>query len=163
MGVSSFATKLKKGQVGERVIIERLEKIGCDPQDLTDYQIYKKYQQKGLDFTFLDRKLDVRLRGDSKANIIFSKEDDNGMTFMELTKKTGDKGWFETSKSDYIFIYDPLYERSFFYDLEIMRNHFEDKRKNHNLKVIQLKDGCYGVWQKVDQLIEAGLIKELKA
>ena len=162
MSISTFETKLKKGKVGERVIIERLTSIGCAPQDLTDYSTYKKYQQKGLDFTFLDRKLNVRLRGDSNANIIFSSEDDNGMTFMELTKQNGNRGWFETSKSDYIFIYDPLYERSFFYDLEKMRNHFENKKKNRTLKVIQLKDGCYGVWQKVDQLIEIGLIKELK-
>ena len=163
MSISTFETKWKKGKVGERVIIERLNAIGCAPQDLTDYSTYKKYQQKGLDFTFLDRKLNVRLRGDSKANIIFSKEDDYGMTFMELTKKTGNRGWFETSKSDYIFIYDPLYERSFFYDLEKMRNHFENKKKNRTLKVIQLKDGCYGVWQNVEQLMKIGLIKELKA
>ena len=162
MSISSFKTKLKKGKIGEKIVIERLKALGCDPQDLTDYDTYKKYQKKGLDFTFLDRDLKVRLRGDSKANIKFSSKDDNGMTFMELTKKYGDKGWFYTSLSDYIFIYDPTYQRVFFYDLKEMRDHFEKKQKERTLKVVQLDDGCYGVWQNVDQLKKVGLVKELK-
>lgn len=159
--MSTFQTKLKKGKVGERAIIERLAKIGCEPKDLTNYTTYKKYQQKGLDFTFLDRKSNVRLRGDSKANILFSSENDNGMTFMELTKSNGREGWFLSSRSDYIFIYDPLYKRSFFYDLSKMKEYFKIKEKNRTLKTVQLKDGCYGVWQKVDQLIKMNLVKEL--
>lgn len=158
MSITSFETKLKKGQVGERVVIERLERLGCQPQDLTDYSKHKKMQQKGLDFSFLDRKSGAMLRGDSKANILFSDEDKLGMTFMELTKKNGSEGWFWTSKSDYIFIYDPTFERSFFYDLDEMRKVFKEKLSSRTLKVAQLKDGCYGAWLPVDHFLIKGLV-----
>lgn len=159
--MDTFDIRLKKGGVGERVILERLEKAGLEPQDLTDYSKFKKFQQKGLDFTFLDKESGVRMRGDSKANILFSTRYNLGMTFMELTKKDGNLGWFWSSKSDYIFIYDAIFERAFYYDLDDMRKYIRTRLDNNSLKVKQVRDGTYGAWISVDYLLSQNLIKIL--
>ena len=150
-----FGQMLKKGAKGEQVIIERLQNI-TEVKDLTDYEAFKKFQRKGLDFEFKDRKTGVWLRGDSKANIIGGGLDKKGVTFMEFTKGSGAQGWFLTSKSDYIFLYDVNSGRSYFYDLDAMRKHMENKK--NSLKFKQVQDGAYGVWYPVDH----PLIQELK-
>lgn len=152
-----FTLKLAKGAKGEQVVIERLRAI-TEVQDLTDYQAYRKYQRKGLDFMFKDRKTGAWLRGDSKANIMGGTESNLGVTFMELYNKKGSEGWFKTSKSDFIFIYDVKTGRSYFYDLDEMRKLFNTKQSNNELTIKTVQDGSYGVWWPVAH----PLIKELK-
>ena len=151
-----FKNMLAKGAKGEKVIIERLSKI-TEVKDLTDYSAFRTYQRKGLDFQFKSLKdKDVWLRGDSKANIMGGTDDNKGVTFFEVYKGTGKKGWFLTSKSDYIFIYDVKMGKSYFYDLDKMKEHilnlpdFESRLK-------RVSDGAYGIWWPVNH----ALIKEL--
>lgn len=152
-----FTNMLAKGAKGEKIIIERLRNL-TEVKDLTDYYQFKKYQRKGLDFQFkslLDK--NVWLRGDSKANIMGGSEDNLGVTFFELYKDIGNEGWFKTSKSDYIFIYDVTMGRSYFYDLDKMRKHI-NSLPDLDKRLKQVSDGAYGVWWPVAH----PLIKELK-
>lgn len=149
-----FQIKLSKGRVGEAAIIEALSKI-TEVKDVTDYSKHKSYQQKGMDFSFLNRNTGVWDRGDAKANI--SK---TNMTFMELYKKTGHEGWFKKSKSDYIFCYSSYTGKIYFYDLQQMRNYIDKRLAERSLKTSHLDSGDIGVWLPVDK---NPLIKELKA
>lgn len=151
-----FSNMLAKGRKGEVVIIDRLRKI-TEVKDLTDYSKFRKYQRKGLDFQFIDRNTGAWLTGDSKANIKGSSDDNKGVTFFEMYKSTGDKGWFQTSKSDYIFIYDVERGRSFFYDLDEMKKHILNLPDLES-RLKPVADGSYGVWWPVNH----PLIQELK-
>jgi hypothetical protein len=152
-----FDNMLAKGAKGEQVIIERLRKI-TEVKDLTDYSTFRKYQRKGLDFQFKSLKdKGVWLRGDSKANIMGGTQDNLGVTFFEIYKGTGKEGWFKTSKSDYIFIYDAKMGRSYFYDLDQMRKHI-NKLPDFDRRLKQVSDGAYGIWWPVAH----PLIKELQ-
>ena len=153
-----FKNLLAKGAKGEEVIISRLKKI-TEVKDLTDYSKFRKYQRKGLDFQFKSLKdKDVWLRGDSKANIIGGKEDNLGVTFFEITKSSGAEGWFLKSKSDYIFIYDVNMKRSFYYDLDKMKNYIMNL-PDRDSRIKQVSDGAYGIFWPVGHTF----IKELAA
>ena len=144
-----FDNMLAKGAKGEQVIIERLRKL-TEVKDLTDYSTFRKYQRKGL------QDEDVWLNGDSKANIIGGTEDNLGVTFFEMYKGTGKEGWFLSSKSDYIFIYDVRMGRSYFYDLDQMKKHIRNL-PDFDKRLKQVSDGAYGIWWPVAH----PLIKEL--
>ena len=150
-----FQMKLSKGRIGEEAIIQALSLI-TEVKDVTDYTNHKDYQQKGMDFSFLNRRTGVWDRGDAKTNIT-----EYGFTFMELYKKSGDKGWFLTSKSDYIFCYDIYKKKIYYYDLQKMRNYIEKRINEGSLKTSRIKsNGCDGVWLPVDK---NPLIKEFKS
>jgi len=151
-----FSNLLAKGAKGEKVIIERLSKL-TEVKDLTDYTVFKRYQRKGLDFQFKSLKdTGVWLRGDSKANIMGGTEENLGVTFFEIYKGTGKEGWFKTSKSDFIFIYDIKMGRSYFYDLDEMRKHI-NSLPDFDKRLKRVSDGAYGIWWPVAH----NLIKEL--
>ena len=151
-----FKNMLAKGAKGEKVIIERLRKI-TEVKDLTDYSAFRTYQRKGLDFQFKSLKdQDVWLRGDSKANIMGGTDDNKGVTFFEVYKGSGKKGWFLTSKSDYIFIYDVKTGRSYFYDLDKMKEYILNL-PDFEKRLKRVSDGAYGIWWPVNHT----LIKEL--
>ena len=153
-----FKNMLAKGVKGEEVIISRLKKI-TEVKDLTNYTTFRKYQRKGLDFQFKSLKdKDVWLRGDSKANIVGGKENNLGVTFFELTKGSGAKGWFLSSKADFIFIYDVYTKRSFYYDLDKMKNYIMNL-SDRDSRIKQVSDGAYGIWWPVGH----PMIKELAA
>lgn len=158
----SFEMLLKKGAKGEQVILERLNNLGLDPIDLTDYSKHKKEQQMGLDFTFTDPDgSTIRMRGDSKANVQYGAENNLGVHFVELYKTTKNgmaEGWFKSSSSDYIFPYCVNTGRSFYYKLKDLRKViFEAAKKDPN-RIKMVKNGAYGVWWPLQHY----LIKELK-
>jgi hypothetical protein len=140
-----FQLKLEKGRVGEFAVLEALGKI-TEVKDLTDYTVFKGYQQKGLDFEFLNRKTNTWDRGDAKANI-----QPNGLTFMELYKGTGKLGWFNTTKSDWIFCYSVYTKIIYFYSVNEMRGYIDKRLKDRSIKTSHLRDGCIGVWLPVEK------------
>ena len=146
-----FINMLAKGAEGEKAIIKKLRKI-TEVKDLTDYSKYQYYQRKGLDFQFKSLKdPDVWLRGDSKANIRGGTAGNKGVTFFEMYNGTGKEGWFLTSKSDYIFIYDSEMGRSYFYDLDKMRDHISNlSDSDYNKRLKRVRDGAYGIWWPVN-------------
>ena len=109
-----FKIKLEKGKAGEYAVIQALSQI-TEVKDLTNYDDFKGYQQKGLDFEFLNRKTNTWDRGDAKANIM-----ESGLTFMELYKANGKLGWFNTTKSDWIFCYSVYTKSIYFYSINEM-------------------------------------------
>ena len=149
-----FQMKLSKGRVGEEAIIQALSLI-TEVKDVTDYTNHKDYQQKGMDFSFLNRRTGVWDRGDAKANI-----SESGLTFMELYKSNGNPGWFKSSKSDYIFCYSPYTKKIYYYDLQKMRPYVDKRIAENSIKTSHLKNGCIGVWLPVDK---NPLIKEFKS
>jgi hypothetical protein len=140
-----FQLKLEKGKVGEYAVIQALSQI-TEVKDLTDYTAFKGYQQKGLDFEFFNRKTNTWDRGDAKANI-----GSTGLTFMELYKGTGKLGWFNTTKSDWIFCYSVYTKNIYFYSVNEMRGYIDKRLKDRSIKTSHLKDGCIGVWLPVDK------------
>ena len=150
---NKFEDSIRKGQIGEQVIIEALRKI-TEVKDLTDYTKYKSFQQKGLDFEFRNRHTGEFDRADAKANI--SKTD---LHFVELYKGSGDYGWLYKTKSDWIFCYSHYTKRIYFYDVVKMKKHIEERLEKKNIKISHLSDGCSGVWLPVNT---NPLIKELK-
>ncbi len=133
-----FQLKLEKGKVGEYAVIQALSQI-TEVKDLTDYTAFKGYQQKGLDFEFFNRKTNTWDRGDAKANI-----GSTGLTFMELYKGTGKLGWFNTTKSDWIFCYSVYTKNIYFYSVNEMRGYIDKRLKDRSIKTSHLKDGCIG-------------------
>ena len=140
-----FQLKLEKGKVGEYVVIQALSQI-TEVKDLTDYTAFKGYQQKGLDFEFFNRKTNTWDRGDAKANI-----GSTGLTFMELYKGTGKLGWFNTTKSDWIFCYSVYTKSIYFYSINEMRGYIDSRLKDRSIKTSHLKSGDIGVWLPVDK------------
>ena len=140
-----FQLKLEKGKVGEYAVIQALSQI-TEVKDLTDYSAFKGYQQKGLDFEFFNRKTNTWDRGDAKANI-----GESGLTFMELYKGTGKLGWFNTTKSDWIFCYSVYTKNIYFYSVNEMRGYIDKRLKDRSIKTSHLKDGSIGVWLPVDK------------
>jgi len=149
-----FQMKLSKGRVGEEAIIQALSLI-TEVKDVTDYTNHKDYQQKGMDFSFLNRRTGVWDRGDAKANI-----SESGLTFMELYKANGNPGWFKSSKSDYIFCYSTYTKKIYYYDLQKMRQYIDKRVSEQSIKTSHLKNGCIGVWLPVDK---NPLIQEFKS
>jgi len=123
-----FQLKLEKGKVGEYAVIQALSQI-TEVKDLTDYTAFKGYQQKGLDFEFFNRKTNTWDRGDAKANI-----GSTGLTFMELYKGTGKLGWFNTTKSDWIFCYSVYTKSIYFYSVNEMRGYIDRRLKERSIK-----------------------------
>lgn len=148
-----FQSKIKKGKIGEEIIIEALYKI-TQVKDVTNYTDYKTYQQRGMDFSFLNRRTGVWDRGDAKANIT-----ETDMLFIEMYKKNGNLGWLKASKSDYVFHYSHYTKKIYYYDLSEMRSYIDKREKDKSLKISQVQDGAYGCWFKVTN---HPLIKELE-
>jgi hypothetical protein len=140
-----FKIKLEKGKAGEYAVIQALSQI-TEVKDLTNYEDFKGYQQKGLDFEFLNRKTNTWDRGDAKANIMKS-----GLTFMELYKANGKLGWFNTTKSDWIFCYSVYTKSIYFYSINEMRGYIDNRLKDRSIKTSHLKSGDIGVWLPVDK------------
>jgi hypothetical protein len=140
-----FKIKLEKGKAGEYAVIQALSQI-TEVKDLTNYEDFKGYQQKGLDFEFLNRKTNTWDRGDAKANIMKS-----GLTFMELYKANGKLGWFNTTKSDWIFCYSVYTKSIYFYSINEMRGYIDSRLKDRSIKTSHLKSGDIGVWLPVDK------------
>jgi len=140
-----FKIKLEKGKAGEYAVIQALSQI-TEVKDLTNYDDFKGYQQKGLDFEFLNRKTNTWDRGDAKANIMKS-----GLTFMELYKANGKLGWFNTTKSDWIFCYSVYTKSIYFYSINEMRGYIDSRLKDRSIKTSHLKSGDIGVWLPVDK------------
>ena len=140
-----FKIKLEKGKAGEYAVIQALSQI-TEVKDLTNYDDFKGYQQKGLDFEFLNRKTNTWDRGDAKANIMKS-----GLTFMELYKANGKLGWFNTTKSDWIFCYSVYTKSIYFYSINEMRGYIDNRLKDRSIKTSHLKSGDIGVWLPVDK------------
>ena len=139
-----FKIKLEKGKAGEYAVIQALSQI-TEVKDLTNYDDFKGYQQKGLDFEFLNRKTNTWDRGDAKANIM-----ESGLTFMELYKANGKLGWFNTTKSDWIFCYSVYTKSIYFYSINEMRGYIDSRLKDRSIKTSHLKSGDIGVWLPVD-------------
>jgi hypothetical protein len=148
-----FNLKVAKGRIGETMVIEAIAKI-TEVKDITNYTDFKTYQQKGIDFSFLNRKTGVWDRADAKANIT-----ETDMVFLEMYKKNGNLGWLKSSKSDYIFHYSHYTKKIYYYDLSEMRAYIDDREKKNNIKISQVQDGGYGCWFKVTN---HPLIKEFK-
>ncbi len=148
-----FKLKLAKGKIGEEIVIDTLSQI-TEVKDITNYTNYKNYQQKGMDFSFFNRKTGVWDRGDAKANIT-----ETDMVFLEMYKKNGNLGWLKASKSDYIFHYSHYTKKIYYYDLSEMRSYIDKREKENNIKISQVQDGSYGCWFKVTN---HPLIKEFK-
>jgi hypothetical protein len=140
-----FKIKLEKGKAGEYAVIQALSQI-TEVKDLTNYDDFKGYQQKGLDFEFLNRKTNTWDRGDAKANIM-----ESGLTFMELYKANGKLGWFSTTKSDWIFCYSVYTKNIYFYSVNEMRGYIDNRLKERSIKTSHLKSGDIGVWLPVDK------------
>jgi len=140
-----FKIKLEKGKAGEYAFIQALSQI-TEVKDLTNYDDFKGYQQKGLDFEFLNRKTNTWDRGDAKANIM-----ESGLTFMELYKANGKLGWFNTTKSDWIFCYSVYTKSIYFYSINEMRGYIDSRLKDRSIKTSHLKSGDIGVWLPVDK------------
>ena len=140
-----FKIKLEKGKAGEYAVIQALSQI-TEVKDLTNYEDFKGYQQKGLDFEFLNRKTNTWDRGDAKANIM-----KYGLTFMELYKANGKLGWFNTTKSDWIFCYSVYTKSIYFYSINEMRGYIDNRLKDRSIKTSHLKSGDIGVWLPVDK------------
>lgn len=140
-----FKIKLEKGKAGEYAVIQALSQI-TEVKDLTNYDDFKGYQQKGLDFEFLNRKTNTWDRGDAKANIM-----ESGLTFMELYKANGKLGWFNTTKSDWIFCYSVYTKNIYFYSVNEMRGYIDTRLKDRSIKTSHLKSGDIGVWLPVDK------------
>ena len=140
-----FKIKLEKGTAGEYAVIQALSQI-TEVKDLTNYDDFKGYQQKGLDFEFLNRKTNTWDRGDAKANIR-----ESGLTFMELYKANGKLGWFNTTKSDWIFCYSVYTKNIYFYSVNEMRCYIDTRLKDRSIKTSHLKSGDIGVWLPVDK------------
>lgn len=140
-----FRIKLEKGKAGEYAVIQALSQI-TEVKDLTNYDDFKGYQQKGLDFEFLNRKTNTWDRGDAKANIM-----ESGLTFMELYKANGKLGWFNTTKSDWIFCYSVYTKNIYFYSVNEMRGYIDTRLKDRSIKTSHLKSGDIGVWLPVDK------------
>ena len=148
-----FQDSLKKGQIGERSVIEALSNH-TEVRDLTDYENYKAYQQKGLDLEFLNKKTNAWDRVDVKTNVT-----ENSMTFLELYKKEGELGWFHTSKSDWIFLYSVYLREIYYYSINEMRNYVSNGLLQGELKVSNLRNGAIGLWIHV---LDIPLIKKFK-
>jgi hypothetical protein len=95
----SFQTRLEKGQQGERSAILLLKKI-TEVRDMTEYDVFKHYQQKGFDIEYLNKETQAWDRADIKSNIT-----EAGLGFLELTASNGQLGWLHTSKADYILLH----------------------------------------------------------
>jgi len=89
----AFADRLAKGQKGEVSAISLLEQI-TEVRDMTEYEEFKAYQEKGFDIEFLNRKTGAWDRADVKTNVA-----ESGLHFIELYKREGELGWFHTTKS----------------------------------------------------------------
>jgi len=135
---------LKKGQVGEKKVIERLQEKEIEVKDLTNYSEYEYYQKRGIDAQLKNRKTNVWENFDVKSNIMPS-----GLAYIEMTKPSGDPGWLYKSKSDWIFHYCNYEKDIYFYRLDEMQNYIKSKEKNNSLKISQLKDGSYGHWMPI--------------
>jgi len=139
-----FQDNLKKGQVGEQFVIEALRKT-LEVRDLTDYNEYEAYQQKGLDIEFLNRKTNAWDRADVKTNVT-----EIGLTFLELYKREGELGWFHTTKSDWIFCFSVYTKAIYFYSVNKMRNYISNRFTKGNIKTSYLKNGAIGTWLPVE-------------
>jgi len=139
-----FYMSLKKGQVGEKKVIERLQEKEIEVKDLTNYSEYEYYQKRGIDAQLKNRKTNVWENFDVKSNIMPS-----GLAYIEMTKPSGDPGWLYKSKSDWIFHYCNYEKDIYFYRLDEMQNYIKSKEKNNSLKISQLKDGSYGHWMPI--------------
>jgi hypothetical protein len=139
-----FQDNLNKGQVGERAVIAILSKT-LEVRDLTDYENYKAYQQKGLDIEFLNRKTGAWDRADVKTNVA-----ESGLHFIELYKREGELGWFHTTKSDWIFCFSIYTKCVYFYSINEMRNYISGRFEKGNINTSHLKSGAIGVWLPVE-------------
>ena len=144
MMTEKFYMSLKKGQVGEKKVIERLQENGIEVKDLTNYSEHKYYQKRGIDAQLKNRKTNVWENFDVKSNIMPS-----GLAYIEMTKPSGDPGWLYKSKSDWIFHYCHYEKDIYFYRLDEMQNYIKSKERNNSLKISPLKDGSYGHWMPI--------------
>lgn len=140
----TFQDKLRKGQVGEKFVIDALKGY-TEVRDLTDYDDYKAYQQKGLDLEFLNRKTGAWDRADVKTSI-----SESNLAFLELYKREGELGWFHTTKSDWIFNFSIYTKAIYFYSVNKMRNYISDRFSKGNIKTSHLNNGAIGVWLPVE-------------
>lgn len=112
-----FKNSKKIGSKGEIKVILYLYNKGIEVKDYTDYSLFKYKQRKGYDIEVKNNETNEWDRVDIKTN---SKK---GFIYLEVVNDTKTKlGWFWTSSADLIYHYDLKEEKTFGYELSIMRN-----------------------------------------
>ena len=142
----SFQTRLEKGQQGERSAITLLKKI-TEVRDMTEYDVFKHYQQKGFDIEYLNKDTGAWDRADIKSNIT-----EAGLGFLELTASNGQLGWLYTTKADCILLHSRYTDKLYGFDVSTMRNYIKTRVEDHqSLKIHSVRNGAKGVWLPVDK------------
>lgn len=142
----AFADRLAKGQKGEVSAISLLEQI-TEVRDMTGYEEFKAYQEKGFDIEFLNRKTGAWDRADIKSNVT-----KQGFGFLETVAENGKLGWFYTTKADCILLHSRHTDQLYYFNVTEMRNYI--KRRVEELKTLQIRtvgNGGKGVWLPVEK------------
>lgn len=153
----TFQSRLEKGQQGERSAIKLLERI-TEVRDMTEYEAYKHYQQKGFDIEYLNKDTGAWDRADIKSNIT-----EAGFGFLELTASNGQLGWLYTTKADCILLHSRFTDKLYTFDVSDMRNYIKNRVEDQqSLKVHTVRNGAKGVWLPVtnNQLISEIIVPE---
>lgn len=153
----TFQSRLEKGQQGERSAIALLKQI-TEVRDMTEYDTFKHYQQKGFDIEYLNKDTGAWDRADIKSNIT-----EAGFGFLELTTSNGQLGWMYTTKADCILLHSRYTDRLYSFDVSAMRNYIKTRVEDqHTLAVREVRNGAKGVWLPVNnnQLISEIAVPE---
>lgn len=116
VGFENFAT-YKKGRVGEVAVLAELKLKGLEVKDHTgDYNgTNKVIQRKGFDLEIFNKETNLWDRADVKSHVY------KGQVAVEMFKNNGRPGWFETSRADYIIVYDEFNHAGYQYTIKDMK------------------------------------------
>lgn len=123
-----FNQQLKKGKVGELLVLNHLQKQGAQVEDVTNNPAYF---EKDIDFITNDFSLDV------KYDTCFTY---TGNLFIEyeLAYESGSKpGWIKYCEADFIYYVDAATHTCLIFKTEEMREYV----KNNKCKIVVCRDG----------------------
>lgn len=117
LGFENFSS-YKKGRRGEVAVLAELKLQGLEVKDYTnDYAINKVIQRKGFDMEIFNSDTQLWDRADVKNHV------SKGQVALEMKKSNGKPGWFETSRADYIIVYDENSHAGYKYTIRDMKEY----------------------------------------
>jgi hypothetical protein len=116
-GFENFSS-YKKGRRGEVAVLAELKLQGKEVKDYTnDYATNKVVQRKGFDMEIFNGETQLWDRADVKNHV------SRGQVALEIKKSNGKPGWFETSRADYIIVYDEDNHAGYKYTIRDMKEY----------------------------------------
>ena len=117
VGFENFSS-YKKGRRGEVAVLAELKLQGKQVKDHTgDYTTNKVVQRKGFDMEIFNEETNLWDRADVKNHVY------RGQVALEIKKSNGKPGWFETSRADYIIVYDEDNNAGYKYTIRDMKEY----------------------------------------